>query len=51
MVLVEETALATWVCPICGLENTSFLIEGEPLPDELHCSFCEHESGSINWLS
>jgi len=48
--MIEETVLAIWECPICGLENTSFLIEGESLPDELQCSFCGHESGLIKWF-
>ena len=45
-----ETVLATWECPICELDNTEFLIEGQSLSDELQCSFCEHESGFIDWL-
>jgi len=49
--VAAETALATWMCPICGLENTDFLVEGQSLPDELCCSFCGHESGPIKWLS
>jgi len=47
--IATETTLATWECPICGLKNTDFLIEGQPLPDELQCSFCGHESDLIDW--
>lgn len=32
-------------------ENASFLVEREPLPDELQCSFCGHESGLIRWIA
>lgn len=48
-ILAEESELGTWKCPICNLENTIFLIKDEPLPDELQCSFCNHESGLIDW--
>lgn len=46
----KEMTLATWECPICGLENTDFLIKDQLLSDELQCSFCDHESGLIKWL-
>ncbi len=49
-ILAKETTQAVWTCPICGLENVEFLIEGCSLPDELQCSFCNHESGLIKWL-
>ncbi len=48
-VLAKKTQILTWKCPICEVENTIFLIKGEQLPDELQCSFCNHESDLINW--
>ena len=41
--------MGTWECPECGIENEIFLEEGVPLPDELACDFCDHESGLIKW--
>jgi len=49
MVVVKETALVTWECPICFIDNTYYLIEQKPLPDELECAFCSHKSGKIEW--
>ncbi len=47
--LAHQTGLVDWDCPECGIPNSIFLVEGESLPDELDCSFCEHESGKITW--
>ena len=47
--LVCRTGLVDWDCPICGVTNKIFLTEGKPLPDELDCSFCDHESGKRSW--
>ena len=45
----HETELNYWTCPDCGTRNSLFLIEGQPLPDELECCVCEHVSGEIEW--
>ena len=50
-ILAKETILATWKCPVCESENTEFLVEGQSLSKELQCSFCNHESGLIEWYS
>ena len=47
--LASMTVMVEWDCPICEISNLIFLVEGEPLPEELDCSFCDHESGKIKW--
>ena len=49
MVLAHSTEAVTWECPVCHIDNDDFLFEGEPLPPELCCDFCGHESGLIEW--
>lgn len=44
-----KTAIWTWTCPECGIDNEHFLTEDELLPNELDCDFCPHESGLIDW--